>query len=299
MKKLLTLLVILAVCGYIFNVYSNKETIDNSANEQYNSEIRKLEIKKQELVNKLDEKQDLSVKNMGSIIFLFSDIDKKHLEEAIVYLNENNYRGVLAMSTDDIPKTYDNKNMTKKEVKQLIDNNYEIVVKLLENESALDAYEKIKKKGYDVKGFYIPYSRISIETINEIKSIGNMVIIGNFGSFEDDELFLIEKYGNHNPDVKNKFLDSLDESKTIAISVGHSDSKDESYNNENYSAMLNVIKPYIEKQETVVCNISEANLRYEDYKKVIEDMEENDQKQKEIIKQQIEDIDMQITRLEQ
>lgn len=284
--------------GFVFySLYyvDNGEIDYTDVSDEYNDKLRELKVEKEKLQAELAQYEDTySIPNMGSVIFMLSDIDKEHLNDAIPQLDANGFHGVIALSASNMPDSDNYNNLSRSQVFELVDKGYEVVIRLEEDEDVNEVYSKFIEEGYVVRGFYLPYETIAINTINEIKDIGGMVVIGNFGNYEDEDIMLIEKYGNKYSNVKNKFFDSIKESNTIAISIGYGEDETEEYEYINFTTMLNIINPYVDDGSTDVCNITDARRRYDAYLEKQNSMESTDREKVKELKKQIEEIDEQM-----
>lgn len=299
MKKILALIVILLIGGFVYysiNYVDKGEADYTNVSNEYNNKLRELTIKKEMLQEELDlyDNIDIIVPDMGSVIFMLSDTKKDHLDNAVKVLSDNGYYGVIALSKSHLPNNNDPEYFNSNDIDNLTSLGYELIIRLEKNENAIETYNYFTDYGYSIKGFYIPSQTISIETIDDIKSIGNMVIIGNFGEYEDDEIMLIEKYGNHYSNVKDKFMESIDESNTIAISVGYGDNRDEKYEYVNFSSMLLVINPYVDSENTDVCNISESVERRAKLEEELDTINSEDRKKIKELRNSIEEINKEL-----
>lgn len=302
MKKVLVFIAVLLMGGYIYfslNYVDNGHTNYSGLDQEYNQKLKELKVQREELEAELSQyDDDYSIPNMGSVVILLTDIDRKHLTDTISQLDSFGYSGVLALSSSNMPGSDDSTYLSREEVNELIDKGYEIVIKLEDNESPSDVYYSFVEEGYDIKGFYLPNSTNSIEVINSIKNIGDMVIIGSFGDYEDEDILLIEKYGNKYPNVKNIFLDGIKDSSTIAISVGYGDDKTEEYEYVNFTSMLNVINPYVVDGNTDICNVTNARRRNDAYLEKLSTFKTEDRLKVKDLKKQIDAIDKQMIGLE-
>lgn len=298
MKKILAILVVLILGGFVYysiNFVDNGEIDYTDVRDEYNEKLRELKIQKEALQQELAQyEEDFSIPNMGSVVFLLTDIDRNHLEEAIPQLEANGYIGVIAISSSNMPSNDGSKNMTRSQIDDLVNRGYEVVIRLEGGEDVNETYSKFIEDGYVVRGFYLPGDRISLGTIDAIKKIGGMAMIGDFGDYEDDDELIINSYGNWYSNVKNKFFDSIKESNTIAITVGYGDNTDENYDYVNFTTMMNIINPYVDDSNTDVCNITDARRRHNAYLNQLDTIASGDRDKVKELKKQISDIDEQM-----
>lgn len=298
MKKVLAILVVLLIGGFVYyslNYADNGEVDYTDVSDEYNEKLRDLKIQREALQAELSQyEDDYSIPNLGSVIFLLSDIDKTHLDEAIPQLEANGYIGVIAISPSNMPDNDGSKNMTRSQINDLVEKGYEVVIRLEQDEDVNEAYNKFIEDGYVVRGFYLPGDKIGLGTIDAINKIGGMAMIGNFEDFEDEDALVVNSYGNKYSNVKNKFFDSIKESNTIAITIGYGDDSDEEYEYVNFTTMLNIINPYVDDSNTDVCNITDARRRYDNYLDQLDNIQSDDRDKVKELKKQIAEIDEQM-----
>ena len=285
--------------GFIFYSvnFAKKDTVDYiESSDEFNNRIRELKIEKEKLQAELDmyDDIDITVPNMGSIIFMLSDTKIDHLDDAVNVMSNNGYYGVIALSKSHLPEDNDPNYFSRTDIDYLTSLGYETIIKLESDQNPIEVYTFFKDYGYNIKGFYIPSLVINIETINDIKSIGNMVIIGNFGDYEDEDIMLIEKFGNHFFNVKDKFMDAVDESKTLAISVGYGTDTDERYEYVNYTSMMIAINPEVDSGHVNICNITEAIERHKLLEKELDTINSEDRKKIKELRYNIEEINKEL-----
>ena len=302
MKKVLAILVVLLIGGFVYyslNYADNGEVDYTDVSDEYNEKLRDLKIQREALQAELSQyEDDYSIPNLGSVIFLLSDIDKTHLDEAIPQLEANGYIGVIAISPSNMPDNDGSKNMTRSQINDLVEKGYEVVIRLEQDEDVNEAYNKFIEDGYVVRGFYLPGDKIGLGTIDAINKIGGMAMIGNFEDFEDEDALVVNSYGNKYSNVKNKFFDSIKESNTIAITIGYGDDSDEEYEYVNFTTMLNIINPYVDDSNTDVCNITDARRRYDNYLDQLDNIQSDDRDKVKELKKQIAEIDEQMIAFE-
>ena len=270
MKKLLAVVVTIIICALVYVGVSRFQNSQNGYDESakiQNEKIKNLYKEKQEIQNQIESiENEINTSNVGTLILLYTDINKKHLDESVKINNGEGYHGVFALSKEDI-KFNDKDSITKKQLKNLQKKGYEVVIKVNTGEDPKELYDEFVKNKIDVKGFYVvgEVNQTIIESIKQTKC--NAVIADAFKDI-DDELLCIIKYGNMYPSIKTKFTDSVEYSDTIAISVGYGGIIYEEFSESNYHSMFKTINPYVEDDLTAVCNITEAidrNNEFEEY----------------------------------
>ena len=271
MRRLLPLLTIFIVLSCIAAyVYKNdfdmkKESKMKQIAEEYNAVLKELRVDKEKLNQDIEElKKETTIEGMGSTIILLTDTNSNCLNDIVPLLDDLGYHGVICIDDSHSPIDKAKGYLSKKEINKLRAKGYELVLNANSNTNVINLYNKYTKAGYDIKGFYFPNDDMNANQLLNIKELGIEYVL-LYGEEKDDKEIVTSKViGSMYQNAKSEFEDSVSSSKTIALSVGYGRSID-TFNAENIKAMLKVIKKYVDSENTVVTNITEAKQRYDEY----------------------------------
>ena len=301
MKKVLVVIVAILVFGFM---YYSINYIDNGLGiygnpEEYNEKFEKLEFKKRELEVEQSKYNvdDCLIEGRGSLVFIISDTNAGHLSWTVPTLNDNGYISVVALSKEHMPEKNDPEFFNRSDIEKLAAKGYEFVISLGKNDNAIETYNYFVERNYDIKGFYIPFDNVSEDTINDIRGIGNMTIFGNISGFdyedEEEELNVFNTYGYKLSNIKSNFIDAVNSSGTIAISVGSLNDY-ELYDKTSFDNMISYIKPYIDDSSIVLTNVGGAVERKESYQIDLNELKNITQQKFDEIQEQIDEIEFEM-----
>lgn len=294
-KRLLVLFIIAMLgCGmfYYYRKQQQKSATVQKMAEKYNvllKQVREERAKLEEEFKLLHE--GLTIPDKGSTIVLLADTRTEHLDDALYIMDEEDYYGVIALSPYCFPDDNIEGYLNRQQIDELVSKNFELVISI-NNEDIEKTYNSFINKGYDIKGFYFENIKVNKAKIEAIKKLNpELVIIGNFeGELYYDDYLLINSYGSKQSGVKTAYKDSIGVSKTVALVVGYENSKNQ-YTYENFVAMLELIDDYEYYNQTALCNITEAKLRFEDYLLALAEAKPDEINRIEEIKERLATID--------
>ena len=156
-----------------FHSKSNHETAKIQ-----NEKIKNLYNEKQEILKQIENvESEINTSNVGTVVFLYTDISKKHLDESVKINNGEGYHGVFALSKDDI-KFNDKNSITKKQLSNLQKKGYEVVIKVNDGEDPKELYDEFIDNKIDVKGFYV-IGEVNQSIIDSIKQTKCKAVIAD------------------------------------------------------------------------------------------------------------------------
>lgn len=267
MKKIVSLIIVIAVLGGMFyiNDFHNKQESNKyyEISKEYNEKLRLLRKERESLTKELEELENtVIVHNMASTIMLISDTKRECLDDAVRIINENGYKGVIVLKEEYLPDNAYDGYLNRYEINNLIYRGYEVVIGIGKEDSPIEKLKLFNSLGYRIKGFYIE-DNLSQDIIDEMDSIENMVIIGNIENNDKYNSIVIPRAGLCSNNVKNRFIDSVNYSSILAISVGYNN-KDDLFGEKVFNSMIDTIKPYVQEDQVHVTNITETISRYKD-----------------------------------
>lgn len=296
-KLPLILVILLAILGglFLYRFEYKDEQIKSQElykeSERLNKQMRELRKEKELLNSELNDLYDeLYVGDMGSTIILITDTQADCLDDAILQMEDYNYKGVIVLDYNHLPDNNKKGYLNREQIDELVENGFEIVIKA-ESEDVDITYEKFKAYDYDIKGIYfdgIVVTSLMAEEIHELDP--NMAIIGNYlDSIGITDTLLINYYGSRQQNVKTLYQDAIDKSKVIALTVGYENSSSR-YDEENFESMLKTIRDNVRNDRTAVCTIQEAIIRNEQYLTALEEIDPDKYTRVEELKKRISEI---------
>lgn len=196
----------------------------------------------------------------GTVMFLVTDTDARLYTEIYRLLLQSTHPGIIVVGED-----YQSENdITKEELRTLENANWDIFMKGDKNTD----FDKLKKSIQamnlkDPKGIYFEKDAYDPSLDEIVKELGINTIISYDSVIQIEGIkYSYKAYGYKENDF-DKFLgESIDNSDTIAITVGYKNSY-ELYDNSDFSRVLNRVDGNISYELIGAGNTNYANARYD------------------------------------
>ncbi len=196
----------------------------------------------------------------GTVMFLVTDTDARLYTEIYRLLLQSTHPGIIVVGED-----YQSENdITKEELRTLENANWDIFMKGDKNTD----FDKLKKSIQamnlkDPKGIYFEKGAYDPSLDEIVKELGIETIISYDSVIQIEGIkYSYKAYGYKENDFDEFLGESIDNSDTIAITVGYKNSY-ELYDNSDFSRVLNRVDGNISYELIGAGNTNYANARYD------------------------------------
>ena len=303
-RNILIISIVLFVClaiGTTVAILIAKEQKEERELEQkyaaLESELSPLKRERNALSNELitiDYKLEGKGYDLGTGFILITEPNAYFLDDMYPYLHSNGYLGILSIGASYF---INNEGMmSPDQITGLVEHEgYELSMTITSNTNVSSLYENFERKGLpNPTIIYSPNGELSQEVITNIKTIGiNNIITYGCDSKIEDEMFYIKAYGSYEEDTKEEFMNAVDLSMPLAITIGYINSY-ERYNATNFSNMLSAFESY--KDQFPVDHVQIAKARYEEYLTKVENETDTLISRKAVIVARLEEIRSEIAK---
>ena len=227
------IVIAIAVLGVLgFRRYLHDERQEESirkAAEEYNISMLEARRKKADLETELaalNEQGKVQLENRGTLVFLCAEPDARVYTDVRPILESSGFTGVVALSYDSFPGEAGC--LSEGQMKELLADGWDTVVTVQKNTDVKALFRKAKTAGFAPKGIYYPTPQVNEEADSLAKDLGVRAVF----TYSSDEIstepsvYRVLTLGCNENGIKNVTEEGIASSRTMALSIGFSNSRE-------------------------------------------------------------------------